>query len=80
MTVPMTEIVSRSTMQQVYIRLCRDSCFTIDAVRAAQLAAAVCNVHPLQIWLALDWDTMQRIAAGTHPLTRSATKQDRGQQ
>ena len=58
-------MTSRELKQQAFIRVCRDSQFTLDATRAAVLAAAVINCHPLEIWLAMpDLDAMDGIAAG----------------
>lgn len=57
-------------MQEVYIRLCRDSAFTIDPVVCAHVAARMLDRHPIDIWLALDWDNMVTIANGSHPVVR----------
>lgn len=60
--------MTRKQMQDVFIRVCRDSRFTLDAVRAASLAGLILNRHPLEIWLAMPhYDVMEQIAAGTHP-------------
>lgn len=64
--------MTEQTMQAMFIRLCRDSRFQLDAVRAAQLTAIACEVSPLEIWLALkSWGNMERIANGTHPVLSS---------
>lgn len=60
--------LARRFRQQIFIRVCRDSGFRVDAINAAYLAAMIARCHPLHIWLAMpDMDTMERIAAGKHP-------------
>lgn len=60
--------MARDTIQQLFIRLCRDSGFRLDGVRAARLTAAVLGIHPLDVWLAMPClDVMNDIAAGKHP-------------
>lgn len=60
--------MDRLKIQRAYIRYCRDSRFTLDAVRAAIFTASVLRVHPLEVWLAMPClDDMDRIAAGSHP-------------
>jgi hypothetical protein len=39
----------------------------MDAVRAAGLAAMILRCHPLEIWLSMGMDVMDRIASGDHP-------------
>jgi len=64
----MAIMTDRKTRQDVFIRVCRDSKFTMDAVKAATFAALVLDCHPLEIWLAMpDFNTMERIADGSHP-------------
>lgn len=63
---------ARTTLQQLFIRVCRDSGFRLEATRAAVLAARAAGRHPLEIWMALpSLDVMAQIAAGTHPAARS---------
>jgi hypothetical protein len=58
----------RKLRQDVFIRVCRDSGFTMDTIRAAQLAARVAKCDPLEIWIAVgDLLSMERIASGSHP-------------
>lgn len=60
--------VDRQTLQQIYVRVCRDSGFKLDMHRACALAAAAVGKHPLDIWIAMpSLDVMAAIAAGTHP-------------
>ena len=63
--------VARDLVQKIYIRVCCDSGFTLETPRAAALAAGVLGLSPLQIWMAMpSLDVMDKIAAGTHPITR----------
>jgi hypothetical protein len=58
----------RKMIQDVFIRLCRDSGFRLSAVAAAQLTGMMLERTPLEIWLSMpSWDVMKEIAAGTHP-------------
>jgi hypothetical protein len=57
----------RETIQKAYIRLCRDSRFRCDMIQAAHLTGRVLRVCPIDVWLALGFDNMERIANGTHP-------------
>lgn len=58
----------RELTQAVYMRVCRDSGFTLEATRAAHLAARILKCSPLDIWIAMGTlETMDRIANGTHP-------------
>lgn len=55
-------------VQEFFIRMCRDSNFTLCAVRAAQLTAVALKCHPLEVWLAMpSYSVMEEIAAGNHP-------------
>jgi hypothetical protein len=63
---------SRETMQQVFIRVCRDSRFSMDAVDAAHFAARMLGCDPLEIWFAMSsLSIMEEIARGTHPAART---------
>ena len=63
----MTEI------QALYVRVCRDSGFRMEAARAAHMVAVILKTDALKVWLELGTDNMDRIAAGTHPcLTQDA--------
>lgn len=61
----------RKLCQEIFISVCRDSKFSMDAVKAAKFAAAVIGTHPLVIWAAMDMETMDRIAEGSHPVCRT---------
>lgn len=61
----------RILRQDVFIRVCRDSGYQMDARNAAILAAKVVGCHPLDIWKAMpDLSVMARIARGEHPAAR----------
>lgn len=60
--------MERKAIQDLFIRLCRDSGFSLDTVRAMQFTALVANIHPLEVWMALpSLDVAEAIAAGKHP-------------
>jgi hypothetical protein len=64
---------TRETIQQMFVRVCRDSGFKLDTMRAATLAARVLGISPLEIWIALpSLNVMDQIAAGTHPAAHRA--------
>lgn len=63
----------RKLKQDVYIRVCKDSGFRLDSTNAAILAAKVLGCHPLEILIALDFDNMNRIANGTHPVCQKTS-------
>ena len=55
----------RRLMQQIFIRVCRDSGFRLGPVQAAILTGTICERHPLEVWLAMaSSDLMERIASG----------------
>lgn len=70
-------MTERETMQQVYIRVCRDSGFQLDMHRAAALAAKIVGKHPIDIWCSMPGlDVMAEIAAGTHPAAAQSQPRD----
>lgn len=59
------------TIRQLYIRVCQDSGFGLDMYRAAAMVGRVAGIHPMQVWCAMpDLQTMEQIAAGTHPAAK----------
>ena len=56
----------RALKQEMFIRVCKDSGFRMEPVKAAQFSAQVLECHPLEILFALGWDNMVRIADGSH--------------
>lgn len=59
--------MTRSERQQVFLRICKDADYTMDAFEAAFLAGRVCSVTPLQIAFDFGMETMKRVASGKHP-------------
>ena len=66
----MTPMMAREGVQRVFVRVCKDSGFKLDMVRAAQLSAKVIGCSPLSIWMTMDTQTMSEIASGKHPTTK----------
>ena len=59
----------RKTVQNLYIRICKDSGFYLNYIGAAILTGKVLNISPIEVWCHMgSFDTMQRIAKGTHPV------------
>jgi hypothetical protein len=58
----------RKLKQEVFIRVCKDSGFMLSSTDAAILAAKVLKCNPIEIMIALDFDLMNRIASGEHPV------------
>lgn len=64
-------MTERKLIQDVYIRVCRDSGFRESFTRAAKITATLLGIHPLQVWVAFGrLETMEEVAAGTHPAVR----------
>ena len=52
-------------LQQLYLRICKDSGYRLDATRAAILAGQTAGVSPLLVWIAVgSFDCMERGARG----------------
>lgn len=62
-------------LRDLYIRVCRDSGFRMEASRAAILAASILGLSGIEVWLDLGLDNMERIANGTHPALSDAPVQ-----
>lgn len=68
-----TTAEDRELLQKIYIRICKDSGFQLDWYKACWLAAKVAGRHPIEMWQAMpSLGVMEEIAAGTHPVVRSA--------
>lgn len=66
----------RKLVQDCFIRVCRDSGFTVTPLMAADLAAKMAKTHPLLVWASFpSFDVMQEIAAGTHPAVSNGDRQ-----
>lgn len=60
---------SRKFVQDTFIRVCKDSGYKMDMVRAAQFTASVLDISSLEVWIHMgDMDNMERVANGTHPV------------
>jgi hypothetical protein len=61
-------MAERSLIQDLYIRIAKDSNFQIDAIKVAQLTAGVLKIHPLEVAWAFPYlSVMHEVAAGDHP-------------
>lgn len=66
----------RETITSIYVRVCEDSGFGLDAIEAAQLTARIVGCHPLDVWTAMSGlDAMDAIASGEHPCVRRAPQE-----
>lgn len=67
--------IDRKTITDLYVRLCRDSRFTLDAVQAMALTGTVLGLHPLVVWVNMpSFSTAEDIASGNHPVTRALSQ------
>jgi len=58
----------RKLIQDLYLRVCRDCRYTMDAVRVAHFVAGMLNTSALVVWIAMpSFSVMEEIAAGSHP-------------
>lgn len=57
----------RRDRTNLYIRICKDSGYTLPYDQAAQLAAKIVGCHPLTFMGDIGLDYMQKIAVGDHP-------------
>lgn len=58
----------RKEIQMAYIRICRDSGWRMDYIRAAQFVADLYGISALEVWTTFGGlDIMQDIAQGKHP-------------
>lgn len=65
----------RELLQELFVRVCRDSNFRLDHVRAAILTGQIANRAPLEVWIALgSTDLMERISTGKHPASQGKSK------
>lgn len=63
----------RQKYQDLFIKVCKDSGFTLDMYRAAALVGAVFGTTALDVYCKMDvgLDTMIQIANGTHPVVQT---------
>lgn len=58
----------REEIQKAYIRVCKDSGFTFEYIKAAVFVGEMLRISPLEVWTAFgDLRLMERIAKGEHP-------------
>lgn len=60
--------MTRKEIQMAYIRVCRDSGWRFDYIRAAQFVADLYKISALEVWTSFgDLGMMEKIAKGEHP-------------
>lgn len=60
-------------IRSLYLRVCRDSRYTISSGNAAILVAQMLGISPLEVWVAMpSLSVMDEIAAGAHPAAQKA--------
>lgn len=65
--------MERKQIQDLFIRVCRDSGFQLSGTDAAVIAARSVGISPLEIWTAMPGiAVMDEIASGSHPAARAA--------
>jgi len=63
--------MTKEQIQQLYIRVCRDSGFQLEYIQAAILTSRVIGCTALEIWLAFpSLGVMDEVARGLHPATK----------
>ena len=65
------ERVDRKTIQDIYIRVCKDSEFEMEYIQVAIFVAGLLNITPFEVYAAFgDLRTMGEVASGIHPATK----------
>lgn len=60
--------MTRKEIQMAYIRVCRDSGWRMDYIRAAHFVAKLYGISPIEVWIEFgDLKAMESIAKGEHP-------------
>jgi len=63
--------MTKKEIQDLYIRVCRDSGFQIEYIQAAILTSRVIGCSALEIWLAFpSLGVMDEVARGIHPASK----------
>lgn len=64
--------LSREEIQQLLIRVCRDSGWQMEWTQATILVGKVLDIHPMDVWCqaGIDIATMEKIAKGEHPVCK----------
>lgn len=69
----------RKLIQDMYVRVCRDSGFQLSWEQATKLTAKVGGWHPLDVWMAMpSMDVMEEIAEGKHPASKPLAVKTKG--
>jgi len=65
-------MVDRTLAVDLYVRVCQDSGFQMDYLKAIKLVAAILQTTALDVWasMKIDFDTLERVAKGTHPAAK----------
>jgi hypothetical protein len=62
------ERADRSMITNAYVRVCRDSGYSMAATDAVQLVSGALGISNWEVWQAMgDLSTMERVARGEHP-------------
>lgn len=67
MKAAMSHGLSREYIQKAYIRVCGDSNFKMEMIQAAHFTAKLLGISAIEVWVALTFAEMERIASGLHP-------------
>jgi hypothetical protein len=67
-------VMEKKLKQDLYIRICRDSGYSMDAIKASCFVAGMLKCSPLEIWLSMpSFSVMEDIAKGVHPICNNST-------
>lgn len=62
----------RKYVQMAYIRVCRDSGWRFDYIRAAHFTADLLKISALEVWTQFSsLDIMEQVAKGEHPIVNN---------
>lgn len=53
---------TRALIEAAFARICKDGRYEVDVIEAARLTASIAKVHPLDVWLVLGTDGMDRLS------------------
>lgn len=67
-------MLDREYIQQIFIRIAKDSKFKMDAIEVAKMTASLAKVHPLEVMGSFSFDNMIAVANGTHPVVKGKIK------
>lgn len=63
-------MADREHIQQIFIRVARDSGFKMDAFEVAKMTASLAKAQPLEVMGAFGFANMISVANGTHPVVK----------